>query len=273
MKKLRTAIIGSGFMGKVHAEAIRRFGDLNTFREECERIDATMAKSSHRGERLGLLGQDLRFTWRQLRRSPVVTLAVMLVLGLGIGASAAIYSLLDAILLRPLPAVPRPAELVSLTSTSVSYQMWTDFQVEVAGKAELAGFSTRSFAVGASDRTEMVQGIVATGNYFSVLGAPAAMGRILGAADDVPGAPPVAVIGHRFWRARLGADSAILGRTLLVNGYPVTVVGIAPPRFRGSQLATAPDLWLTVHGWLPIAGPNFQSRRTDEVHLFRITVY
>src|SRR6185436_10048184 len=175
---------------EARAEAVRRFGDLNTFREECERIDATMAKTSHRGERMGMLGQDLRFTARQLRRSPVVTLAVMLVLGLGIGASAAIYSLLDAILLRPLPSVPRPAELVSLTSASVSYQMWSDFQAEVAGKAEVAGFSPRSFAVGASDKTEMVQGIVGTGNYFSVLGAPAALGRVLGLADDVPGAAP-----------------------------------------------------------------------------------
>ncbi len=248
---------------EARAEAARRFGDLNTFREECERIDATMAKSSHRGERLGLLGQDLRFTWRQLRRSPVVTLAVMLVLGLGIGASAAIYSLLDAILLRPLPSVPRPAELVSLTSASVSYQMWSDFQAEVAGKAEVAGFSPRSFAVGASDKTEMVQGIVGTGNYFSVLGAPAAIGRVLGLADDVPGAAPMAVLSHRFWRARLGGDSAILGRALQVNGYPVTIVGIAPPRFRGSQLATSPDLWMTANGWLPIAGPNYRNNRLD----------
>ena len=71
---------------EARAEAARRFGDLKTFREECERIDASMARTSHRGERMGMLGQDLRFAGRQLRRSPVVTLAVMLVLGLVIGS-------------------------------------------------------------------------------------------------------------------------------------------------------------------------------------------
>ncbi|HTG49060.1 MAG TPA: ABC transporter permease, partial [Gemmatimonadales bacterium] len=229
---------------QARAEAARRFGDLKTFREECERIDASMARTSHRGERMGMLGQDLRFAGRQLRRSPVVTLAVMLVLGLGIGASAAIYALLDAILLRPLPVVAKPSELVSLTSASISYQMWQDFQPEVAGKAQVAGFATRGLAVGADDRTEMVQSIVATGNYFSVLGTNALLGRLLGPGDDAPGATPSAVLSHRYWRARLGADSSIIGRTIQVNGYPVTVVGIAQPRFRGSQLTTAPDLWL-----------------------------
>ena len=248
---------------QARAEAARRFGDITGFREECERIDAHMTRATHRGERMGRLGQDLRFAGRQLRRSPVVTLAVMLVLGLGIGASAAIYALLDAILLRPLPAVTKPAELVSLTSANISYQMWQDFQPEAAGKAEVAGFATRNLAVGADDRTEMVPTIVATGNYFSVLGTSAFLGRLLGPGDDVPGVTPSAVLSHRYWRARLGADSAIIGRALQVNGFPVTVVGVAQPRFRGSQLTTAPDLWLTANGWLPIAGPSYRGQSFD----------
>lgn len=245
------------------AEALRRFGDVDAVRAECASIDRRVTRATHRLERLDRVRQDLRFALRQVARAPVVTLAVMLVLGLGIGAGATIFALVDAILLRPLPAVHQPARLASISSTSLSYPMWRDFRGDVAGRLDLAGFSGRSFAVSAGDRTAIVQGLAVTGNYFRVLGTTPSQGRLLTDADDAVAAPPVAVVSHRFWRDRLGGDSLAAGRAIQVNGFTVTVVGVAPPRFRGSQLAMAPDLWMTANGWLPIAGPQFAGRSLE----------
>ena len=199
--------------------------------------------------------QDLRLGVRLMRRNPGFVMVAVLVLGLGIGANAAIFGMVNAILLRPLP-VEDPGRLVALrpsdTATGenprLSYRDLVDLRTGIA--EVFTGLVGRRFvhaAVGDEGAADVVWGEMVTGDYFSVLGVTPALGRgFLPDEERDPGKRPVLVLGHHFWQERFHGDPGILGRSIRLNGHPFTVVGVAPAVFTGTEFALGMDFWVPV---------------------------
>jgi putative ABC transport system permease protein len=191
---------------------------------------------------------DIRQALRSLFRSPGFTACAILILALGIGANTAIFSLVDAVLLSPLPAVGAPGELVDLRGDSLPYPVYQDLAEGSRGVARLAAWSPRSMTLAAGGEPGMIGGLVVSANYFDVLGVRPASGRFFRPADESPG-EAVAVLDNGLWKSRFGADPAIVGRTIRLNGVPFTVAGVAPEGFRGTGFGVFPDVWVTIGAW------------------------
>ncbi len=199
---------------------------------------------------------DCKFALRQLLKNPGFTAVAVLTLGLGIGANTAIFSVVNALLLRSLP-VSQPEELVQIvTRSGVSeavsfshpfYKMLVDEGRSLSGLFAAGGVGERDQLIvsGAGNaEVEFVQGQAVSGNFFSVLGVSAIIGRALMPADDKAGDPQaVVVISHSFWERRFAADPAVIGKSVSFKGVPFTIVGVTPPGFFGFQPGDAPDLW------------------------------
>ena len=194
-----------------------------------------------------LLG-DLRYAWRQMARSPGFAVVAVLTLGLGIGANTAIFSVVNAVLLRPLP-YPEPSNLVDVAERRpngapnvVSYPNFLDWQK--AGALEsMALCRTLWLNIGGAERPERIVGALVSAEYFRVLGLAPAAGRYFLQGEDTPGRDRLAVISHGLWQRRFGADPAIVGRSLTVDGRGLTVIGVATPGFRFPEDA---ELWMPV---------------------------
>ncbi len=184
--------------------------------------------------------QDLRFGLRMMLKQPGFTSMAALTLALGIGANTAIFSLVDAVLLKTLP-VRNPEELVffahfggtgdrdeRLGSNYPLYEHLRDYNQSFAG---MSGFWTISFKVRQESGVEIVPGQFVTGSYFSTLGVSALLGRTISTADDA--GAMVAVISHRFWERKFAKDPAVIGKPLVVNGNSLTIIGVTPPDFLG----------------------------------------
>jgi predicted permease len=203
------------------------------------------------------LTQDLRDAVRQLRRSPLFACAAILSLALGIGANTAIFTLLDQVLLRRLP-VGSPEELVqirwngnrfgvTMSGDTLSYPAYRDIRdSNEVFTGVLARFQVQlSAAYGG--RTERVAGELVSGNYFDVLQIGAALGRRFTPDDNrVAGGHPLAVLNHAYWVTRFASDPDILGKTLIVDGLPLTIVGVAQKGFDGIELGYSPAMWIPV---------------------------
>jgi putative ABC transport system permease protein len=201
--------------------------------------------------------RDIRHALRGLRKTPGFLVIVILTLGLGIGANAAIFSLMDQILLRPL-AVHDPTSLVlldgpgaflgrTMNEMTFSYPMYKDFRDrnEVFAGV-LARFPLALTAVwrGASERAN---GDLVSGNYFDVLGVQPALGRLFNASDDrTPGGHPIAVLSYGYWQRKFGGDPLVLNQTITVNGHPLTIVGVADKRFTGIQIGRSVDIMVPI---------------------------
>ncbi|MCC7125192.1 MAG: ABC transporter permease [Acidobacteria bacterium] len=198
--------------------------------------------------------QDLRYAARTLRRSPGFTAAAVLSLALGIGANTAIFSVINTLILRPLP-VDRPEQLVEVLSrypgeprlSSFSWRHYEHYRDHNQSFLDLvAVLRTRvQIAVTGVD-PEIVDGEYVASNFFSALGVRAAIGRVFDARDDQRDAPAIAsaVISWSYWTTRLHANPAIVGTTLVINRTPVTIIGVAPREFFGLQVGMTPSLWL-----------------------------
>lgn len=203
----------------------------------------------------------IRFALRSLAKSPVLCLAVVLSLGLGIGGNTAIFSLLHEVVLSSLP-VPHPEQLVLLSSPdefkhgrtsddnsgSMEYIFnWRTFREleKHTDAAEVIGFRNIPSNVGFGRQTVTGSMMLVSGGYFRVLGVQPLVGRLIERADDVPGGGnQVAVLGYHYWRDTLGGDTGVLNQTLKINGQPLTVVGIAPPSFTGTTIGDEPSAFL-----------------------------
>jgi macrolide transport system ATP-binding/permease protein len=216
---------------------------------------------------MGALFQDLRYALRQLRRTPAFTITVLLMLALGIGANAAIFTLVNSVLLKHLP-VTDPKTLVRLgdnsdccvnsgTKDSGDYGLFSTDTYQQLRKnvpefeelaAMQAGFGYRPITArrdGTQSQPQSVMGEFVSGNYFRTFGLQPRAGRLLMDADDIPGAPMTAVMSYEAWQRDFAGDASIVGSTLWVNTKAVTVVGIAPEGFYGDRLSsTPPDFYL-----------------------------
>ena len=197
-------------------------------------------------ERIGLfLIQDLRFAMRLLLARPTFTAMAVVSLALGIGANTAIFSILDAVLLRPLP-VPQPERLVSTGTAVISYPDYLDFRDRSSDVfEELAAWETTSSqkSLRGPNGVELVSAQLVTGNYFAALGAVPLLGRTLTPEDDDL-ARATAVISGRLWRRSFAADPGVVGTEIAVNGVPATIVGVAGADFVGHRLNRLIDLWM-----------------------------
>jgi predicted permease len=202
------------------------------------------------------LWQDIRYSVRQLARYRQFSIAALLVLGLGIGANATIFGLMQGMLYRPLPGVAHSEQLVSFTENTVSYPMLRDLRADTRGVIDVAGMSGRSMTLSGDGRASLVSTQVVSGNYFQVAGVRASLGRLLGPDDDAPGAAPVAVLSDGEWQREFGGDRGVIGRRVLLNDRPVVVVGVAAPEFRGLWLESSPAFWVPMSAWPGLAPTN-----------------
>jgi predicted permease len=205
----------------------------------------------------------IRYAVRQFRLSPVFTVAAVLTLALGIGGTTAIFTLIHAVMLRSLP-VSDPASLYRIGDGDdccveggpqdrwgmFSFPLYQRLKAETPEFEQVAAFQAGGQRM--SVRRERVETAArplrsefVTGNYFSTLGVGAFGGRVLTADDDTPAAPPVAVLSHHAWQGTFGGDASVVGSTLVVEGRPFTVIGVAPPGFFGETLrGDPPDIWI-----------------------------
>jgi predicted permease len=237
-------------------KARRRFGDLERFRGEMMRI-----KTDHveRIERVGYwdeILQDIRFGLRQLMRKPALPLMIIALLAIGIGANTAVFSVVKAVLLDPLPYA-EPDRLLMLWSTTengakspVSYPDFKDWQAESRSFEDIGVFHFWHYNLSGEGEPERVRGSVVSAGCFEILGVPPQLGRTLLPEEDQPGAGKVVLISDGLWKRRYGADPKLLGQTLLLDGQPYTVIGIMPPQFDLPHPWTSHrgnDLWLSIH--------------------------
>jgi predicted permease len=233
-----------------------------------------------KGRSMQGLYYDIRSASRALVRTPAFTLIAVVTLALGVGANTAIFSLLDKLLLESLP-VERPRELVMLNPDGIrrgwvegpmswSYPAYTGIRDRQRVFTGVLAERTDNvnFAIGRV--TERVTESVVSGNYFEVLGVRALVGRVLSAEDDtVPGGHPVAVLTHGFWMERLGGRPDVVGRTIRLNGYPFTVVGVSEQGFDGLEVGGSIDVIVPVAMLRQVAtyGGALESRRA---HIFQV---
>lgn len=223
------------------------------------------------------LGRQLWTATRSLGRKPGFTAIVVLTLALGIGANTAVFSVVNALLLRQMPAADLDT-LVAVFTTDRRGEPLTSSYLDAQDLASLddvfsGAAAHRMFWVGYAEPggNRIVPCEFAAANYFSVLGVQPALGRTFRPEEDKVGAEPVAVVSHAFWRQRLAAEAAVLGRTLTINGRQVRVVGVAPSSFRGPITGIAIDLWLPLTSQatlLPGGGQELEQRgsRSLAVH-------
>jgi predicted permease len=250
---------------EARAAALRSFGGVTQTREAW-RETYTLAW-------LDTVWQDLRYAVRSYRKTPGFTLAALVTLTLAIGANTAIFSLLNALVLRDLP-VHDPATLVQVgtlnRSSSESYLTLPMFR-ELAARQQVFssligywGNSSSEVDTGSDRASAMIW--PATGNVFAELGIRAAVGRLLTPGDmsvDPPSAASVAVIGHTFWERHLAGDAAAIGRTIRIDGAPFTIVGVAPAGFTGLGLVIEPDVTIPLTAVPLLTGKTISSFATS----------
>jgi hypothetical protein len=200
---------------------------------------------------------------RTLAKTPFVSTVAILSLALGIGANAAIFSLFDEMLLRALP-VPEPERLVNLSAPGpkpgsqscnmagdcnvvFSYRMFRDLEESQSSFTGMAAHVRFGANLSFAGQTENGEGMLVSGSYFPVLGVRPAVGRLLGPSDDQTiGGHFAAVLSYDYWETRLGSDPGVVNGTIIINGQPMTVLGVAPRGFKGTTLGAQPDVFVPI---------------------------
>ncbi|MEI9971839.1 MAG: ABC transporter permease [Ignavibacteriota bacterium] len=260
--------------------ARRQFGNVTSLREE--------SRSMWTFAFLEQFVQDLRYAFRAMRANPLFTATAVLSLALGIGANTAIYSFMDAIMMRALP-VPHPEQLVvaewhamrrppvvrSLNGRNERYGKTGSqspnfpYGAYRTLREDKSTFSTvfaytfaQNYNLLAGGQAETAQGVFVSGNYFSGLGIPPDLGRLLDDADDRTGAPATIALSYAYWQSRFHGDPKIEGQMILVNSLPFMVAGVAAPGFFGVDPATSPAFYMPIH-----ALPTLATNRSEEERL------
>jgi predicted permease len=224
-------------------EALDRFGAVETVRETLVEHDRSQATREGRREFVGDLAQDIRFGFRSLRRAPGFATAAILTLALGIGANTAIFSIVDALLLRPLP-YERPEELVSIGTGSAGE--FLGLKERLRTFSEVAAYGPRQYALdfgGGTDVTRL-NGAAVTTNLFLTLGASPMIGTTFASDADVTGKNYVVILSHRLWQQQFAGRPDVVGKRLLIEAVPYTIIGVMSPDFRYPSNTT--EFWVPV---------------------------
>ena len=225
---------------------------------------------------------DIRFAFRNLRRTPMFTAVAVGSLALGIGANTAIFTLVDQLLLRLLP-VRDPQQLVMISSTgphmgsnrgpkASSYPMYQDFQREAQAFSYVFCRFETPVSISFNGRTERVDGELVSGNYFQALGVKAALGRVFTPEWDdrtYKGHPSV-VLGYAYWVSRFASDPGVIGQKIVVDDYPMTIVGVSAAGFQGLDPATSPQIRIPIQ-MKPLMTPGWDDigdRRSQWIQTF-----
>ena len=202
---------------------------------------------------MGSFVQDLRYAFRTLRKAPLFTTVAVLSLAFGIGANTAIFTLVNQLILQMLP-VRDPEQLVMLAGRGqhygsnngpnvISYPMYQDIRDKNEVFQGMFCRYATGFSLNYEGRTELIQGELVSGNYFPVLGVGAALGRVFTAQDDLmQGGHPIAVLSYGYWKSRFAADPGVIGKKIVLNGYPLTIVGVSREGFDGVEPGYAPQI-------------------------------
>jgi predicted permease len=213
---------------------------------------------------------DLRFALRRLRQNPGFSAVAVLTLALGIGANTAIFSAINAILLRPLP-VADATRIVTLNETlggntfpSLSYPNYRDFRDRNTVLSGLVGYQILPASLGLPGASQRVWGYLVTGNYFDVLGVSAIAGRAFKQEDDLkPGGHPLVVLSYACWQKRFGGEQSAIGRVVKFNGMDFTILGVMPRGFFGTELFFEPEVFFPIMMQKELSGGNDLQRRDN----------
>jgi putative ABC transport system permease protein len=232
--------------GMSESEARRKagvlFGGVETIKEDCREVRSISFVET--------TAQDIRYATRSLRKSPPFSIVVMLSLALGIGANTAIFSLIDAVMWRMLP-VKDPESLLyvgrtedGIPQTGFTYRQYSALQETQV--AEVAGYSAQRASVTIDGNLEPSADVhLVSGNYFSLLGVAAIAGRTFTSDDDqIPTGHAVLMLSHGYWTRRFDRDPSVIGKVISLSAKPFTVIGVTPPEFFGTEVGTAPDLFV-----------------------------
>ena len=245
-----------------HEAARRDFGGVEQVKE---------AYRDQRGLRaLSEIGQDVRHGLRACRTSPTLTLAIVLTLAIGVCATTTVFTLINVVLLKTLPvadperlvlfSVSRNAREADVSFSYPLYQRFLDESKTLTGVSAQGGPMRLRFATDSQAPAELVGAEPVSGNFFSVLGVTAALGRTITDSDEPDGNPSaVVVLSDRYWTRRFGRDPAVIGRRITLDDTPFTVIGVAPAGFHGYQVGSLPDLWWPIH-MLPAVQPEMKNR-------------
>ena len=239
---------------EARAAALRRFGPVEPTKELC--------RDTRRVSWIQDFARDLRYAVRMLRESPGFTAVAVLTLALGIGANTAIFSVVNAVLLRPLP-YPDPDQLVLVFSvplqqpdalSALSYRDFTACREQNRVFSQLAGNAFHDLTLTGAGEPSIVNAAAVTPEIFPLLDAKPLLGRTLLPGEGRPGAPPVAVLSENLWRSRFGSNPAVLGKSIALDMRSFTVVGVLPAGFRYPEGAPPQDVWISV-AQDPLFGP------------------
>ncbi len=240
-------LIGEGYSPQEAEDVARReFGDVAKYRAQLESLGSRKVSRARRADLKEGIRQDLSFAFRQLWRNKGFSLAAALTLALGVGATTSMFSVVNGVLLRPLP-FPEPDRLVAVryqfnstgeTANSLSQPDIQDLQAESSSLRFVTGYTGTRRTLTGSGEAEIIRGARVTQGLLATFGATPALGRDLMAEEDAPDGPRVAVLSHSFWLERFSGDPNVLGQSLILSGVSFEVVGVAPEGFdfpRGAQ--------------------------------------
>jgi predicted permease len=243
--RIADLVAGGMALEEARRQARLEFGGLDQVKEECREVG--------RAHFIESFIQDVRYALRQLRRNPGFTAVAVITLALGIGANTAIFSLIDAVLLKTLP-VRRPEQLFlfrwespHVITDDLPYPLFDQIRSNTSAFQAMSAFCNIDLATSVDGKPGLAAGQLVSGDFFAMLGVGTVAGRTFTYAEDrVPGGDPVAVISYQYWKRQFGLDPSAVGKSITLNGSPFTIVGITGRNFDGISVGASPDIWVPI---------------------------
>jgi putative ABC transport system permease protein len=274
-------LAGGATEAEAYCEVLAELSEREILAEELGRVERQVAPEpivlgTNRGTNMVAdLWQDLRLAARMLRKQPAFTLIAVLTLALGVGANTAVFSVVNTVLLQPLPYKDSQqlTAVWEVTGQSCCAKFspaeFFDYLSQNQSFTEMAASRLMSFSLTGQGDAEQLDGLIVSANYFSLLGVAAEHGRALHPADGLAGAPRVAVISHDFWQTRFGGDRNVIGKTLTLSGESVTLIGVMPRGFQDTDQNTQRQIWVNPHQVVP----DWQLNSPVDLLSMRLTGY